>query len=51
MAFAGVIGPVFRNAAVLACVPFALPFGLDDSAVCQCCPPASAADLLSPERP
>ena len=38
-------------AAVPACVPFALPFGLDDSAVCPCCPPASAADLLSPDRP
>ena len=39
------------GATVLACVPFALPFGLDDSAVCPCCPPASAADLLSPDRP
>ena len=29
MAFAGVIGPVFRNVAVLACVPFALSFGLE----------------------
>ena len=27
------------------------PFGLDASAVCPCCPPASAADLLSPDRP
>ena len=27
------------------------PSALNDSAVCPCCPPASAADLLSPDRP
>ena len=35
------------GATVLACVPFALPFGLDDSAVCQCCMPVLSTGKCS----